>query len=621
MKINADITLKSDEKSYQLTIDIPGSKEIALTYDQLCFSLVRPFNDDQVVGGTLLERQGDWHRIALDQPFTVGKPISIQIQAPGVMLKATDYPEGMYLEKGNERLEVVVECPVTRNIESPDWHETDCAVFIPHCEAVQQNDFVHLAKQVNFVGEMWSVDWFERLTGRLGRKIENRSNDKAWLVSYSENPQLTTDFSLSIGANNVQLEYRVIEGFYAGQAYLLQYILQLIQNQTMRAVTVSGTPGFAYRGVHLDVVRHFFTAESIEQWIDIFALFQYKQFHWHLTDDDGWRVPSDSFPELANIASVRGPGMPLPPQMGTGMHPYKGVYSKDEIRRIVSRAAEVGMQVIPEMDLPGHARALLKAMPALQEADDKSEYLSVQHHSDNVINPAYGDTLNVVKTLIFEWSDLFPGDLFHIGSDEVPKGAWCASPSALSWSNSTKQPPENLQGLALSTIETHLNSLGKTMAGWEEVVDGGGTSSATWVYSWQGVEAGIKAASAGHPTVMTPAQYCYLDLAVTDKYDDPGYYWAGVLSLEKAYQYDPLEGVPDIYQPNIRGVQMCLWSEIVHSPQEAEYMWFPRLLAGAEVAWKSNTNIDFKRFKSTIRPWMALLSRMGFAVRAEKDQW
>lgn len=620
MKIPASIALSSDKSSFELLIEIPWSEESTLLYDHLCFSLVRPFSNEQLTGGTLIERQGDWHRIALAQPLSPTSPISIAIHAPGPMMKATDYPEGMYLELGKERLEVAIECPVTRNFEQPNWRISDKAIFIPHCQVTQGSERVLLPDHVWFDGELWANAWFERLAKRLNHVV-SRNEQGGWRIEHVKQLDLSTDFQLDISAEGAKLLYRDLQGFYAGQAFLLQFYLQLIKNKQMYSVTLMGSPAFTYRGVHLDVVRHFFSAQTISDWLDIFALFQYKQFHWHLTDDDGWRVPSDAYPALNDIASIRGPDKALPPQMGSGLHDYQGLYTKEEIRQVVSQADELGLTVIPEMDLPGHARALLKALPSLQEPDDLSEYLSVQFHNDNVINPAYGPTLEVITGLISEWTELFPGPLFHIGADEVPKGAWTHSPAVLNWADKTKQPIENIQGLALSTIEQHLKTLGKTMAGWEEVVEGGGVSTNTWIYSWQGIEAGIKAASAGHKTVMTPAQYCYLDLAVTDKHDDPGYYWAGTVNLEKAFRYRPLEGVPEECRANVQGIQMCLWSEIVHSKEEAEYMWFPRLLAGAEVAWGSNTNLTFSAFETSVRGWIGLISELGLSVRSEKDGW
>ncbi|MBU2863643.1 family 20 glycosylhydrolase [Reinekea forsetii] len=620
MQTNAEITLLNDGEYFDLIIHIPKQPNIQEVYDHICFSFVSPFTDDQLNGGTLVERQGDWHRILLDEPLRPEHDIRLTVRSKGSLTKASDYPEGVYLENNVSRLKVSTNAKITRNTESNYWLKSKTAAFIPQCDVVEHESTVTKPKAIHFQGEIWSIDWFERMTGKLGFRFESKT-DQAWLLSAQCDGSLDVLFKLEISQDGGRLIYRDKAGFYQGQAFILQYLLQLIKNEEMFALTLQGGAYFSYRGIHIDVVRHFFSAATLQEWLDVFALFHYNQFHWHLTDDDGWRVPSDAFPELEQKGSVRGPGLTLPPQMGTGCELYQGIYSKDQIKHVVRHASELGINVVPEMDLPGHARALLKALPELQEKEDQSLYQSVQFFDDNVINPAYGDTINIVKTLLSEWCELFPGRLFHIGSDEIPAGVWQRSPSALQWAAETNQPIENLQGVLLNAVEQHLSTFGKTMAGWEEVVEGEGTSSNTWVYSWQGVDAGIKAAKLGHSIVMTPAQHCYLDLAVTTKHDDPGYYWAGTVDLAATYNYDPYKGVPIEYQGNIKGVQMCLWSELIHNKTDAEYMMFPRLLAGSELGFNNNTKGDFSAFYGRVQRWMPLLSALGFSVRAEKDSW
>ncbi|MDX1269557.1 MAG: family 20 glycosylhydrolase, partial [Oceanisphaera sp.] len=294
----------------------------------------------------------------------------------------------------------------------------------------------------------------------------------------------------------------------------MQYLLQWILAGSQPGATLAGTPAFAYRGVHLDVVRHFFLAATVQGWLDILALLQFNHFHWHLTDDDGWRVPSEAYPELARIAAWRGHDLPVCPQMGSGSEPYGGLYTPDDIRDTVSLARDLGITVVPELDIPGHARALLIALPELVEPDDTSVYTSVQHHHRNVINPALPKTSEVMKTLLDEWCTLFPGPLFHLGSDEVPDGVWQRSPAAQTWSEQNGHPVDALHGAFMAEMEREVQARGKTVVGWEEIRTGQAVSTDTWVMSWQGIEAGQAAAEAGHPVIMTPAHHCYFDLAV-----------------------------------------------------------------------------------------------------------
>jgi len=626
MTFEAQFTVSNKESKYSAELKIVMLTEVEGDYSTLFFSLAKPMNPETVVGGRFVGRHGDLHEIELDQSFSDLNEISIEFSGEGQLLKATDYPEGLYLQDMSltlelNQIEVILDRPVIRNKHGDNLTQSDSAVFIPYCKQTQSETIINWPKSFQFIDSKWNVDWLTRLMNRLEVPIITEAGHNSWDIVYQQDDTLKEEFELTISLKGAQLISRSEQGFYLGQSYLFQYLLQWSLQKQLKEVHLLGTPDYQYRGLHIDVVRHFFTAGQIIDWMDIIALFQYRQFHWHLTDDDGWRVKSDAFPNLKAVGSKRGPGLPLPAQMGTGMHLYEGQYTHEEVRSVVSRCTELGLEVVPEMDIPGHARALLKSIPELIEADDGSKYLSVQHYSDNVINPLFGKTNSIIESLISEWLQLFPGALFHVGADEVPKGAWEKSPVAASWLTKNGKDVTEVQGVLMSAIEAQLNVNGKIMAGWEEVTDGGGTSKDTWVYSWQGVEAGKIAAKAGHPVVMTPAQYCYLDLAVTDGFSDPGYYWAGTVSLEKTYSYNPLEGIPTEHHKQIKGVQMCLWSELLSSEAEAEYMLFPRLLAGAEIGWGSNIDVSYANFHLRTQVWMPILSRLGLFVRSEQEGW
>ncbi|EAR07231.1 hypothetical N-acetyl-beta-hexosaminidase [Reinekea sp. MED297] len=403
-------------------------------------------------------------------------------------------------------------------------------------------DTAECPEQFVFNGVSWNVGWLQRLLTRLSvnpSMVVSSGDEEAWQATAELDSSLDEAFALTVDARGAHLSYRSVAGFHQGQAVLFQYLMQWICIKTLPACEVRDTPEYDYRGIHLDVARHFFSADDIMAWWDVLALFQYNVFHWHLTDDDGWRIDSQTYPELTQIGAWRGPEEVLPPQMGSGHLRYGGSYSPDQVTELVERLAGLGVMVVPEMDLPGHSRALLKSLPDLVEDDDHSLYRSVQHYHDNVINPAYGPTMDYLETLIKEWCALFPGELFHLGCDEVPAGAWSESPSA-------RQASEQGHGTPLTQLVENVKQLlaaeGKTLAGWEEIAEGQ-PAPETWVYSWQGVKAGQAAAEKGHPVVMTPAQHCYLDLAVTDAIDDPGYWWAGTVDMRQVYEYQPTAGL------------------------------------------------------------------------------
>ena len=509
-----------------------------------------------------------------------------------------------------------------RQAVSPTPLEAGRLRFLPQPQRLQLGDQpLDCPAGLHFIGDDWNTAWLQRLWSRLAGPDLPALTDTGLPVKHRTDTQLDSAFQLSVSDTGITLTHRDADGFQAGQAYLMQYLVQWPLAGALPACELAGSPRFHYRGVHLDVVRHFFEAEPIQAWFDLFALFQLNHFHWHLTDDDGWRVPSKAYPAIADIAAWRGPEQALPPQMGTGAGRYGGCYSAEQIRASVARARSLGITVVPEMDVPGHCRALLKALPQLVEAEDQSVYRSVQHHDDNVLNPALPATTEVIHTLIDEWCELFDGALFHLGSDEVPEGAWLGSPAAQRWAEQRGRAPQDLHGHFMAQLERQVQNNGKTAMGWEEIRTGEAVSPATWILSWQGVEAGQAAAEAGHPVVMTPAQHCYYDLAVSDRPEDPGYYWAGTVDLASAWHYNPTEGLSSQAAGRIQGVQACLWTEVVTTPEEAEFMWFPRLLGLAEVAWGSNQDGDFEGFVGRAEHWMTLLAHLGVAGRDRSLGW
>lgn len=608
----------NNEAAYQATLSI---KEVHQLEEPavLCFSLAMPMDAESLTGGRLLERQGDFHRIHLvpDQSGAVRLSFSGQ----GAIKKGTDYPYGVYLEMSGERFDVELPAPRRYDTESQRPFTQSMPVFIPQCDVQAGTELMECPHALRFGEGSWNTAWLQRLFGRLSDSQKPDlagDQESGFPIRAHLDNSLRASFKLSVHVDGARLAYRDQAGFYQGQAYLYQYLIQWVLLRRLPGCELSGDPTFSYRGIHFDVVRHFFPISDLKRWWDVMALFQFNVFHWHLTDDDGWRVQSASLSSVTDIGAWRGPDESLPPQMGTGSTRYGGSYKPADVRAFVAGLELSGVEVVPEMDLPGHARALLKSLPELTEPEDASEYRSVQHYNDNVVTPVFGQTMARLETLATEWFELFPGRLFHLGCDEVPEGAWSASPA-------TQQSAYNTQvSTPLTYLVKSMEKLtaehGKALAGWEEIAEGGAGES-TWVYTWQGVEAGQRAAEKGHPVVMTPAQYCYLDLAVTEAFDDPGYWWAGVVDMRQAYSYEPLVGLSDKAAKNIRGVQYCLWTELVDTPEKAEFMWFPRLLAGAEVAWGSNTNVDYDAFVERADQWVQVLLRLGIGVRSKKMGW
>lgn len=622
MTATAHFNLDTTAKPARIRLELPARDRLPAAATELCLCLVHPMDPASLEGARLAERQGDWHRMVLDQPWLGEQPLVLSFSSEAVPKKITDRPSGIYLVCGQDTLPVSLPDQPQRTAVKPEPLASGQLHWLPQpAQCSTEDTRLGCPSSLHFIGEEWNTAWLKRLWRRLETTPLPSLGTEGFPLRYQAVPHQEDAYVLEVDAEGLELRYRDEAGFQAGQAYVMQYLLQWPLARELPACRLSGQPRFEYRGVHLDVVRHFFAADTLIEWFDILALFQFNHFHWHLTDDDGWRVASAAYPEVTTIGAWRGHGLALPPQMGSGPAPYGGFYTAQDIQRTVERAGSLGIAVIPEMDIPGHARALLKAMPELVEAEDASEYRSVQHHNDNVLNPALPRTREIMTTLLHEWCELFPGALFHLGSDEVPEGAWLKSPAAQAWARQQQRSPEDLHGVFMGEMEAVIRDKGKTAMGWEEIRTGDGVSSDTWILSWQGIEAGQAAAQAGHPVVMTPAQHCYFDLAVTDRPEDPGYYWAGTVNLESVWHYDPTAGLPAEAAGRIQGVQACLWTEVVTTPEQAEFMWFPRLLGLAEVACGSNQYDTYTLFERRALHWMTLLAHLGITGRDSAMQW
>ncbi|WP_153447742.1 beta-N-acetylhexosaminidase [Vibrio algicola] len=430
------------------------------------------------------------------------------------------------------------------------------------------------------------------------------------------------EYKLEIQAQQILLEANSSSGF----MYAATSLLQLISNQfdansqQLPCTLIQDKPRFEHRGMMLDCARHFHTVEQVKRLINQLAKYKFNAFHWHLTDDEGWRVEIKALPQLTDIGAWRGLKTPIEPQYSHLSETYGGFYSQDQIREVIRYAAERNITVIPEIDIPGHCRAAIKSLPhLLVDAEDQSQYRSIQYYTDNVLSPALQGTYTFIDTVLEEIADLFPSPLVHIGGDEVPEGVWTQSPKcqALMASQGYTDPKE-LQGHLLRHAENKLKSLGKRMLGWEEVQHGDKVSKDTIICSWLSEDAGLHCASNGFDVILQPAQFTYLDIVQDHGAEEMGVDWAGVTPLEKSYSYEPLSQLDshDPVRQHIFGIQCGLWCEIIDTPERMEYMLFPRLLAIAEACWTEKQNRNWQDFLARLHGHTPTLSRQGVKFKS-----
>lgn len=380
----------------------------------------------------------------------------------------------------------------------------------------------------------------------------------------------------------------------------------------MPAAEITDIPRFKYRGMHLDVCRHFFGVDFVKKYIDLLAMHKMNTFHWHLTDDQGWRIEINKYPKLTEVGSVRKEtlvGHYSDTPVTYDGKPYKGYYTQEEIKEVVAYAKARFVDIVPEIEMPGHAKAALAAYPELACTDGPFEVATTWGVFDDVFCPSE-KTFTFLEDVLTEVMDLFPGKYIHIGGDECPKTRWEKSSFCQKLMHKQGLKDEHaLQSYFIQRIEKFVNSKGRRIIGWDEILEGGLAPNAT-VMSWRGTEGGIAAAKEGHDVVMTPGSNCYFDYYQADPSHEP-LAIGGMLTLETVYSYEPTPAELSPEQAkHILGAQGNLWTEYIADNKYAEYMAFPRACALAEVDWSPREKRDIRDFVKRLQIHLQRLEMM-----------
>jgi hexosaminidase len=413
----------------------------------------------------------------------------------------------------------------------------------------------------------------------------------------------------------------------AGLFYAVQTLRQLLPAEIFRgapsgevdwsmpAVTVEDYPRFAWRGAHLDVGRHFMPKEFVKKYIDLLALHKLNTFHWHLTEDQGWRIEIKQYPKLTEVGSCRketlvGRQGRDQSQWKFDATPHCGFYTQEDAREVVAYAKARFINVVPEIEMPGHAIAAIAAYPELGLADPPKEVATRWGVFSDILN-AEPSTIAFMQNVLTEVMAIFPSRYIHIGGDEANKDKWKVDPRIQAHIKELGLANEDaLQSWFIRQMDTFLTSKGRRLVGWDEILQGGLAENAV-VMSWRGVKGGIEAARAGHDVVMAPTSNTYLDYYQSKDQAHEPLAIGGFLPLETVYAYDPIP--PDLepqFAKHILGAQAQVWTEYIPDPKHAEYMAFPRLTALAEVVWAPKERKDYAdylvRLKSDLQRLQAL---------------
>lgn len=446
-----------------------------------------------------------------------------------------------------------------------------------------------------------SVPFAESATGNNG--IELNLCDSS-IVTGNE------AYRIEIDKKGIRLSASTETGIFYGLQTLLQ-LLNNSDNKTLPALTINDSPRFPYRGLHLDVSRHFFDKEFVKKQLNAMAYFKMNRLHWHLTDGAGWRIEIKKYPRLTSFAAWR-PFDKLNDWWVGGRtfceqddpRAVGGYYTQDDIREVVAYAAERHITIIPEIEMPGHSEEVLATYPELSCSG--KPYVN----ADFCIGTE--KTFEFLENVLLEVIDLFPSEYIHIGGDEASKSSWKTCPRCQKrMADEHLNSVDELQSYMIHRIEKFLNDHGRKIIGWDEIIEGGLSPTAT-VMSWRGEEGGIKAVKAGNQAIMTPGKYCYLD-AFQDAPNTQPMAIGGYLTLEKVYSFEP---VPDSFSTKeaelILGVQGNVWTEHIPTPEHYEYMIYPRILALAEIGWSPSEVKKWDNFHTRALQAVNILREQGY---------
>lgn len=409
----------------------------------------------------------------------------------------------------------------------------------------------------------------------------------------------------------------------AGVFYGIQTLRKSIPANNTKAllapVTINDEPRFGYRGVMLDVARHFQPVSFIKKYIDLLAMHNINRFHWHLTEDQGWRIEIKQYPKLTELGSERKETVI---GKNTGVYdgkPHGGFYTQKEIKEIVAYAQERYITTIPEIDIPGHMLAALKGYPEYGCTGGPYEVATTWGIFDDVLCAGNEETYTFLENILAEVMEMFPSEYIHIGGDEVPKVRWEECPKCqakikeLGIKGDDKHKKEHyLQSYLTARIEKFLNEHGRRMIGWDEILEGELAPNAT-VMSWRGMAGGIEAAQMGHDVIMTPNSFAYFDYYQSSFVDDEPFAIGGFLPVETVYSFDPTpESLTDEQKKHILGVQANMWTEYVATPEHVEYMLLPRMAAISEVQWTAAEKKDYNNFLKRLPQLTDLYDKMGY---------
>ncbi len=607
-------------KNNQLRIDISNNN---LNHGQfkLCFSLV--YSIISIEGAEITKQIGRYYEL-----FTLNNKIIITLQKPRIgNYNLSCGPEGVFIIKNKNELIDVELNPLKfeKEILNKKYEEFTKNSFIPiipePTKYISNNEFVKLSN-LNIKVENKELIFFEEIevyTKPLNIKFNLNTGINLIFLNTDLKKE---EYKINIKSNKIEVQY----SDYAGKLYSIMTLIHLINhyNNKLPLCTIEDSPRLEWRGMHLDCARQYYSLGEIKRLFNYMALFKLNRFHWHLTDNEAWRIQLECYPNLTNSGAFRGYNQLIPPFYGSGYHKYGGYYSKHEILELINYGKKLNIEIMPEIDLPAHSWTLLQVMPELRDVSQNTQSEDVGNYPDNTINPSVDETKIFLQNILNEISQIFTFEFVHVGVDERPRQSWEGSPKIIEFMKKNNLKTfEEVQDFYMNNIISTLNKNNKRTAAWNEAAlppyldhnssgSSGNIDKSCLVFAWEHPSIGIESTKRGFETILCPGKTTYFDMAYNNSTKERGICWASTIETEEVHKWQPLEGMSENNRNYVKGIQGQLWSETITNKEYFDSMINPRLATLAEIAWRSKSFRSWSEFRSSLINSVEILSKMGW---------
>ena len=588
---------------------------------KICFSLV--YSIQTIQGGSIIKKVGRYYEIIAEQD-----EIFLSLQEPRIgSYNLSCGPEGLFVLDNNDKK---IECKVKPlNFESPIpqivYSEDNDKIFnpiIPLPNNLKLKNETTQIKDLIFKIPSNEKKFFNNFENLIIASDIKFNSLKGFPIVFVKTKLKPEEYKITIDKNLLTIHY----SDYGGKFYSIISLIQLLNyyKSNLPLGTIQDRPTLNWRGMHLDCARQFYTIDEIKRLLDYMSFFKLNRFHWHLTDNEAWRVELECYPNLTKVGAFRGYNEAIPPFYGTGYDKNGGYYSRAEVKELIEYAKLRNIEIMPEIDLPAHSWTLLQIMPELRDSSTNIIAEDVGNYPNNTINPALEETHIFLKKILEELSDIFSFNIIHVGVDERPKESWEGSPKVIEYmKNNNIASYDELQDNYMNNIITILKKSNKLTAAWNEAAlpphnDIGSSGSAgkidksCIIFAWEHPDVGLMSARKGFKTVLCPGQTTYFDMAYNNSTYERGICWAATIEVKEVFDWKPVDGYSSNDLENILGIQAQLWSETITNKSYFDEMINPRLATLAEIAWCSEAKRSWANFRSSLKNNLEYLSKMGW---------